>query len=345
MLRALSRTQAIILAALLALACLWSATLSPPVSEAKPEADYSDIKLYHDIAERVAAGENYYVAATALQRAHHFPTTPFVTVREPTLITLAVAFGWQSLHAMLAVLLFGGALLWYRQLASKAAPAEAIGTVLAVLAGGAMVSQADLVAQYELWAGVLLTMALLLRGGKHWPWALAAAAAALAIRELALPFALLALVFALFERRQNEAIGWALLIALFALAMWFHASAVNAAVLPGDPPSQGWNAMRGAGAVLQDIVDTSLLNQLPRPFATPLALLALLGWAAVPLKQARFALLWFLGYGLMLALFARGQNFYWAIVLLPAWFIGFAFLPRALSDLSHAMLARRQAAL
>ena len=51
------------------------------------------------------------------------------------------------------------------------------------------------------------------------------------------------------------------------------------------------------------------------------------------------------GYALMIALFSRPDNFYWACLLQPHWFIGFAFLPRALRELSHAMLARRPAAL
>jgi len=344
MLRALTRTQAWMIIAALVVACVFAARLSPSVPETLPgQARYSDMQLYHDVAARVASGENYYRAATELQRAHNFPVRPFVTVREPTLAIMAAGLGWKALQGVLVSLLLLAAALWFRASdRAGAAPGERIGVALTVLAGGAMASQPMLTAQHEMWAGFLLALALVLRGTKHWPWALLTAGAALAIRELALPFVLLALVFAMWERRKAEALGWAALTALFAFAMVFHAQAVLAVTSPTDPASQGWNAMRGPLAALTDVVDVSLLNRLPGSLAYPLAMLGLLGWAAVPLRQARFALLWFTGYALMLALFARAQNFYWAIVLLPAWFIGFAYLPRALRDLAQAALARRQ---
>ncbi len=345
MLRALSPLQARIAAILLALACLWAALLSPAAPQPPTGLPfYSDIQLYHAIAARVSQGEDYYEAATTLQRAHNFPTQPFVTVREPTLSLLGASFGWERMRGLLGGLLLLATVLWYRQLQSARLP-ERIGAGLAILLGGGMVSQPALVVQHEQWAGVLLALALLFRGGRLWPVALLFAGAALAIRELALPFVLLALLFALVERRRHEVLGWTLLVVVFALGMAFHAHAVNAVAGAHDPVSQGWNGLRGPAAVLRDLIDVSLLNRLPGALARPLALLALFGWLAVPLRQARFAVLWFAGYALMLALFARSQNFYWAIMLLPAWFIGFAFLPRALSDLANAALAGRKAAL
>lgn len=263
-------------------------------------------------------------------------------MRLPTLTWAAVAIGWEALRGVLAGLLLLAVVLWYRKL-SDASSGERIVAVILILLGGAMVTQPMLVSQHEMWAGVLLAIGLALRGTERWPLALLAAAAALAMREMALPFVLLALAFALWERRRPETLGWAVLVVAFGFALVFHAMAVNAAVLPSDASSQGWNGFRGPQAVLQDLVDTSLLNRLPGPLAYPLTLLSLLGWAAVPLRQARFALLWFAGYALMLALFARTQNFYWAIVLLPSWLIGLAFLPRALGGMAHAMLAGKPA--
>jgi hypothetical protein len=342
MLQRLTRRQTWLLLAITALACLWSATLSAPVVE--PTAGtgkYSDIRLYHDAAAGVAAGQSYYPTAAALQRQHGFPTKPFLTVRPPTLAYLAAEFGWQVLHVVLAALLLAAAYLWYKQAAAIATRPERGSVALLIVLGGAMVSQADLVAQHELWAGVLVCLAMGLRGGKHWPWSVACAAVALAIRELALPFVLLALTFAIIERRRAEALAWLALLPLFALGMVLHAAAVNAQVLPGDFSSAGWNALRGPAAVLQDLTDVSLLNRLPLHVAYPLALLALLGWLAAPLRQSLFALLYMLGYGLMIALFARSQNFYWALLMLPTWFIGFAFVPRAARQIASTLAGRR----
>lgn len=341
MLHSLSKTQAWLLIALVALACIWAARLVPLDAPADTPAavhanGYSDVQLYHDIVDKMRGGTGYYRAATSLQRAHGFPTSPFVTVRLPTLAVMAATFGWAALQAVLAVLLGLGAVLWYRETKPSATPIEAAAVALALIAGGAMVSQRDLAAVHELWAGTLLALAMALRGGKRWPLALAAAALALAIREMALPFVLLACAFAVFERRRNEAIGWAALVVLFGLGMALHAHAVHAAALPTDLASEGWHEHRGPSAVLFDLVDVSLLNRLINPVAYPLTLLALLGWSAAPLRQARFALVYFAGYALMLAVFARAQNFYWASVLLPVWFVGFAFLPRGLKALFKA---------
>lgn len=346
MLRALSKTQAWLLIALVALACLWAARLVPVELHAPAHSNgYSDVKLYHDIVDQMRSGTDYYQAATDLQRQHAFPTSPFVTVRPPTLALMAATFGWPELQGVLAVLLGIATVFWYREAKPGATALESTAVALALVAGGAMVTQRDLAAVHELWAGTLLSIAMALRGGKRWPLALAAAALALAIREMALPFVLLACAFALFERRRNETFGWALLVAAFGVGMALHATAVQVHVLPGDQVSEGWRGFRGPSAVLFDLVDVSLLNRLINPLAYPLTLLALLGWSAAPLRQARFALLYFAGYALMLALFARTQNFYWATVLLPVWFVGFVFLPRAMNDLAHAALARRSAPL
>ncbi|MEP7223049.1 MAG: hypothetical protein ABI673_10355 [Novosphingobium sp.] len=342
MLGKLTRTRTWLLLASFALAALWSATLPAPVVEPTAETGkYSDIQLYHDVASGVAAGQSYYQTATTLQRQHHFPTKPSLTVRPPTLAWLAAKLGWQALHMTLAALLLVAAWVWSRQGESAATRAERGSAALLVLLGGAMVSQFDLVAQHELWAGVLVCLAIALRGSKHWPWAVACAAAALAIREMALPFVLLALAFAVMERRRNEALVWLALLPLFAGGMALHSAAVNALVLPGDLASQGWNALRGPAAPLQDLTDVSLLNRLPLRAAYPLCLLALLGWLAAPLRQALFVLLYLLGYALMIALFARTQNFYWALLMLPTWFIGFAFVPRAARQIASTLAGGR----
>jgi len=346
MLRTLTRFQAILLLLVLAALLGWSLTVhAPPPVAGGPAQDYSDLRLYQDTAARVAHGEGYYAAITGLQRTHGFPTHPFPTVRLPTLVMAGAWLGWPALRIVLGVLLAGAAFLWLRALRPLCTPAEAAGAVVWVALGGAMVASPTFIDQHELWAGILLASAMALRLEGRWPLALLCAGLALAIRELALPFVLLALAFALWERRWREAAGWAALIAAFAVAIAFHATAVAAHVEPGDLPSQGWNALRGPGAALRDLGDVTLLTLAPPPLRYFLALLPLMGWLAAPAPLARFGLPLFAGYMALLALFAREQNFYWAIMLLPAYLAGFAFLPRLVKDLAHALLAGRRAAL
>lgn len=346
MLSALTRMQALLLVVLLTALAAWSLTIRPvPVDDSAPKADYSDVRLYHDMALRITAGSGYYAAAASLQREHGFPTRPFVTVRLPTLVMTAVWFGWGTVRAVLIGLLFMAVLLWLRALDGIAANGERIAAALLVLAGGAMVENPGLVTQHELWAGILLTIALALRVRGNWAGAVLAAGAALAIRELALPFVLLAAVFALLDRRWRELVAWAALVLLFGVGLVFHAHAVMTHVLPGDLASQGWSELRGPCAPLRDIADVTLLTVVPPPLVYLLALLPLYGWLAAPTRLARFAVPLFAGYMALLALFAREQNFYWAIMLLPAYLAGYAFLPRLARDLARALLGRQEAGL
>jgi hypothetical protein len=77
----------------------------------------------------------------------------------------------------------------------------------------------------------------------------------------------------------------------------------------------------------------SVMLYLPAWLAGPLALLPLLGWIGLGGRMGLFASLWFGGMLLALALFARPDNAYWIVLILPAYAAGLAFVPRALADL------------
>ena len=346
MLRKLTRIQAWLLLAALTAACVWAAALAVghangwTSSETPP---YSDQQLYRDIATAVAGGEDYYAAATALHRQHGFPTVPFVTVRLPTLVLAAAAVGWNALHAVLVALLAASAIVWYAALRGAVSKAERLGVVLFAALGGAVVSVPVAVPHHDQWAGLLITLALPLRGGRAWPAAVACAAAAVAIRELAIAFVLLALAFAMFERRWREAAAWAMLTAVFVAAMAWHAHMVAAYVLPGDIHSPGWTGMRGPAGTLGDVIAVSVLQLLPPLVGVPLVIVALIGWLGAPARVASFTLLWLLGFGTAIALFGRDNTTYWAVELMPAWLMGLAFVPRAAGDL-RAALAKEAAA-
>ena len=94
----LPRPLAILVVALFLAAATWC-LMTPPgqVSHAAP-GHYTDMMLYRDIVSQVQSGHGYYQAATETQRAHHYPTIPFVTVREPTLYWLVAQLGWTWLN-------------------------------------------------------------------------------------------------------------------------------------------------------------------------------------------------------------------------------------------------------
>jgi hypothetical protein len=354
----LPRWAAIGLLALLAAAMAWSAIAAAPVdraerariaakaaqapgiARAEEGKGKGDLALYARIAARVTAGEDYYAAAMGEQRASNYPTRPFVAVRQPTLAWLQAAIGVNGVRIVELALV--AACLWALQLRLAplvAMPERLLALVLMVLGGAAAaVPTAGLI--HELWAGLWLTLALLIHRPERWWPALLAAGCALAVRELAAPFVLLWLAFALAERRWREAAGVAALIAVFAAGMAAHYLAVEAGRLPGDPSSQGWDAMAGYGLPLMALARLTGLLLLPIQWAAPLAILPLLGWASLGGRLGLFALLWFAGLFTMVALFARPENFYWVQLALPAYGIGLAFVPRALADCLGAALGR-----
>ena len=336
---------------MLALAILaalgWSLTIRPPAPTpaAASAQPYSDVRLHQDIAARVAAGENYYSAATALQRMHDYPTRPFVTVRPPTLALAAAWIGWPALQIVQVALLFLSIVLWFARLEALVPLATRAAVAACLLVGGAAVANLGLATQHELWAGLLLSCALALRLGGQWRLSLLAVAAALAFRELAMPFALLAALYALIAGQRRELAAWLALIAGTCALLAVHAALVAQYALPTDLASQGWSEHRGPAAPLRDLADVTVLHLLPVPWSYAAALLALFGWLAAPPRLARFAVPLFAGYFVLLAVFAREQNFYWALLIAPALVAGLAFVPRLTRDLAHALLAERRAAL
>lgn len=317
-----------------------AARATPARQDTGPGQAKGDLALYRRIAGRVSLGEGYYAAAMDEQRRSNYPTRPFVAVRQPTLAMLQAAIGVAGVRILEMGLVL--ACLWaaHARLQGRVTMPERVGALILLAAGGAAVAVPLAGLIHELWAGLWLTLALLVyRRDRWWP-ALIAAALALAVRELAAPFVLLWLAFALADRRWREAGAVAALLALFAGGMTLHALAVEAQRLPGDPASQGWNALAGYGLPLMALTRLTGLLTLPVQLAAPIAILPLIGWAAIGGRLGLFATLWFAGMFTMVALFARPENFYWVQLVLPAYGIGLAFAPRGLSELIRAAFSR-----
>ncbi len=300
-----------------------------------------DLALYERINRRMEQGEGYYQAALAEQRTHNYPTIPFVTVRTPIMAWGSLLFGQLGWRIIAAALLIATTFAWVAALQGRVSSTErALAALLVFTAGtGAFLERVGLL--HDLVAGLCLSLALgVYRPHRWWPSWLAASVA-LAIRELALPFVLLWAAMALVRRSWGEFAALAVLLALFALGMALHASAVMAERLPGDLPSQGWDAMLGPALFLSSLAEVAPpLPLLPPGVAGPLALLPLAGWMGLGGRIGLTASLWFAGFALAMALFARATNFYWVLLVLPAYAAGMALTPRAIADLVAAVLGR-----
>jgi len=336
----ISRGSAIaVLAALVMLLALaaWQPPASPaPKLRASP-AQHSDLQLYRDIISGVAAGGDYYEVAAREQRAAGYPLKPFYTFRLPTHATIYAALGERVMVALAWLLCAGLMVAWWFRL-RPLLPLPMLGAAMFLMAGGlGGLLQPMTGLFHESWAALLLAlMVAIRRPGKAWP-AMIVGAAALMVRELALPMILAMGGLALFEKRWREAVGWAAIVAVFAAYVALHAHWVAQVVLPTDPASQGWSRQLGLHFALKSIANVTMGIRLPDALAAAMLILSLFGWASVKSGWALRGFLLLLGYGAALALFARADTFYWALIAAPLSFVGLAFLPKAFADLAEAL--------
>jgi len=316
----------------------WCLTATPPPIKTAKKGGYTDVRLYHDIASEVAKGKPYHLAAAELHRQHHYPLKPFVTMRPPTLVWLAAKIGWAGLQTIAYGLSFMAMLAWVMAFERRLDWTERVLVAVAVGAACSVVVNQGLMALHEYWAGWFTGIALAFVVGwpRQWWLALVPAALGLMVRELALPFVLLALAFAIVERRGREAAAWAALIVAFAIGMAIHAHEVAAILRPGDLSSPGWNAGQGFSAFLKAVIYTSPLQDLPLNLALLAAMLPLFGWLALAGRGGLFAVLFVVGDAVMISAFSRADTFYWGAIMLPHYFVGFALLPRAIWQLWQA---------
>lgn len=335
-----------LLAALL-LACLLAlgAPGPPPVSHdpAKRAEDRADVVLYQTIVDRVRHGGDYYVVAADAQRSGDYPLKPFVTFRLPTLaVTLALLPPW-AMPVLLYLLVAAVALAWWRRLkpAFSRGPPRII--AMALLAGGLIVyGQPDLAYFHEIWAGLFVALSLAVRHRGRWVEAVAVGLVAVLIRETAAPYLVIMGGLALLEGERREAIGWAVAVAVLAIALTLHAEAVARVVRPLDPTSQGWLGLLGFGFFVRTMTITTAVGIAPLWLAAPLVGLALFGWSAWAEPLALRALALFAVYAAVLGTVGRTDTFYWGLLVAPTLLVGLAFAPDGLRDLFAAALDKRR---
>ncbi len=316
------------------------AAVTSQSSSAKPErARDEDLQLYDNVIARMQRGENYYDAVAVEHRASHYPLRPGLAVRLPTLAWIETWAGLpMQIGASLALLLAVLA-VWWRRLGEEPGGLPIRTVAIAALAFGASIGTVRyFFVLHELWAGALIALSLgLHRPGKNkWLGALIAAAAALSIREHALPFVLLMAAFALWHRRWREGAAWLGLIALFLAGMAVHLGIVSGYARPTDPIGPSWLTFRMLGGWLSMVVLSSNLRLLPHIIGGPLVMLMMLGWAGWRSSAGTFCTLLFLGYGFAFMIAGRGDNWYWGMVIAPTMFIGLALVSRSAGSLWHA---------
>jgi hypothetical protein len=347
----LSRDRARIVLAVLVAALLASllalVTVGPPPVSGDPAKrasdDQTDVVLYESIVSGIRHGGDYYEVTAHALRSGDYPLRPFVTFRLPALAMAQAHLPRLVTIGMMYLLALVTFLAWAIRLRPALPRIPPFLIALALACGGMMAFvQRDLWAFHEIWAGLLLALSLAVRRKGHWMATVAIALAAMLIRETAALYALVMLGFAWIEGERREAIGWAAALALLAAALGAHAWAVHAVTTSSDPGSPGWAGMHGFGFFLKAWVLATALQLFPLGIGAALATLALFGWASWRDPLAARMLATLCAFGLALALFARPDTFYWALMIAPISLVGLAFVPDGLRDLIVRALDNRR---
>jgi hypothetical protein len=343
------RTCLLVLAALVLM--LFGSLMTPafqeparPAVSAHAEAGMSDIKLYRKIIARVAAGEGYYAAVTQEHRRYGYPLKPFVTVRPPTLAWLYAGLGVDGTLAVFAGLIGAVALAWMPLLRGMNRYGyEGHLAFLLLMLSVMLLAAPPFRFYHESWAAPLIALSLALRIHGRVAVGVAVGLSAVLVRELAMPYLLLMAALAAYDRRWPEASAWGAATAAACLASALHAVTVDRLLLPGDLASQGWDGMGGWSFFTATAQEASLLAYLPM-WAIKLALpLSLFGWIACRSDLSLRVAGLFLGYTLALMVFARSENTYWGILIMPYIAAGLAFAPTGIAALWSGALRTRAA--
>lgn len=329
-----SRLILLLMAVLSVYGCLSvnSSDFIPPIGASDPQS--IDSNLYRAVADRVRAGEGYYKAAGAELRSRGYATRPFFNWRLPLLADIIGRLPSTDAALPVAIAVAGLVLLvWLIVLARQEIPIFVIVTLLLLVRGllAAVIPPAFLF--HELWAGMLIALSIGLHGLGWRRASITAGLLALFIRELVLPFAVVMLAIAWYEKHRREAWTWAAGIAAFAVFLGVHALHVNSLITAADRAHEGWLHCNGWGFVLATGKFNTLLVNAPQwvlALAMPAAMLGLVAWRGPTGLRAAATV----GTYMCAFLIAgRACNFYWGMLYAPLLSLGLAYSPWALLDL------------
>lgn len=323
----------------LLLALCLTAVLAPDPqaigSAVRNDAGQTDLALYEKIVAGVRGGENYYVAAADALRAGQYPLRPFLTFRLPALASVLAAIPqWLPVRILLFGLVLAVAGAWANRLRDALTrPVTAVAALILMLGSLLVFLQYELAPFHEIWAALLVALSLAIRRPGRWIEAVALALAAMLIRETAVLYVLIMAMFAWGQGERREAIGWGVALLLFAAALGAHAYAVAGVTAANDPMSPGWAGLLGFGFFVKAATLATALQMLPVWAGALLVGFSLFGWLSWsdPLGLRMFAIL--AGYAAAIALFARLDTFYWALMIAPVFLLGLLFAPAGIRDL------------
>lgn len=328
----------------------WGSMRPAPTELRSAPEGKRDVELYQAIVQQVRQGENYYRAAGRELHARQYATIPAFNWRLPTLaVFLSVLRSDQIAGNILFTVGFASVVLWCFYLTSTK---HEVICLLAVplLSVTLPLGAGSTFTFHELWAGQLISLSLALRLLGFVAPSVIVGAAALSIRELALPFVLLMAAVAWHERKIREAWAWGIVAGLFGLAWSVHLH-VARSLTPPDALTNSWLATGGWSQVLQTTRMNFALTDLPLPLRAGVVSLTLAGvWVWRSCGSERVALV-VTAYLAAFAVVGRPDNIYWGFMIAPILLLGIvgwaAALHSAFRRTTHdiAAVARRRGSL
>jgi hypothetical protein len=306
----------------------------------KTEEQTSDLDLYRAVVERLQAGESFYAANGDEQHQRGYPTKPFLTWRLPTVAWVISYLGEDLATNLLWLLASLAVLAWVKPLKEAGlGRIETICGAFLVYFGLMIVFMVPLVYLHESWAVVLITLSLPLRQ-RWWRLSVFLGLAALAFRELALPYVLVMAVCAWCEGHKREATWWAMGMLVFTLGLALHAWVVSGYIGSEARLSAGWLAMGGWAFLLKANQWNTLIEIGGVWLLAIWVPLAVLGAGS---RYDSLGLRLFLivaGYSAAFLFVGRGDNAYWGILYSPLMALSLVFVPSALRALWSAACGR-----
>ena len=324
---------------------LWTPPRGTVVLEnTEPGLQGRDVQLFDSVTARVADGENYYVVFADELPARGYASRSVFNYRLPTLTWLNALLPstiWSQ--GLLILLGFGVVMAWVLLLRQEIPRVATAGVPLLVMCMGSIFMR-NMGVLHDAWAGLLIAASLACWGLHRPRLSVVLGAAAVLIRELALPFVLLMAVMAWWESRKKEAVAWAGVALLFGAVWLWHASHVRP-LIPAGGMSSSWVVMGGWGFALSTSRANPFLLLLP---AWVVAVIVPVVWAGFWCWQTALGYrLTFLVTGYLAFFMATGrpENWYWGFLIAPVMglgALGFFFRPRAQTTFGHSRLSSVQ---
>jgi hypothetical protein len=302
-----------------------------------------DPALYAAIVHEMRAGASYYDVMGMELRARGYAVDSPFNHRLPTLAVLMATLPSDG-YARGLLMIIGCAtlVLWLLALRPQAG-ALATFVALVMLAGLVMwtaVGRAFLV--HETWAGVAIALSMALFAMGRGVAGMLVALLALSLRELALPYLLISLVFAFRGGKRTELYLGLVGLLGFLVGYGAHLARLHTGI--GFQSAQPWLVGGGLGFLLKTLRMNLWLLAGPT-WLTALALpLCLLGLSALPNPlggRVRVTVYLFAAFFLMAGM---PYNHLWGLLIAGPAMVGLAFAPRALADLWRRSFPRSRAA-